>query len=209
MGRQGNRNSFKQILLGMHNYYDVYKSLPPGDKVRDAEGHSKLSWRVYILPFVENVQLYREFHLDEAWDSPHNMTLLEKMPDIYGARTFGDLSRGDIKPGYTTFLAPMGEDTAFGGTKATLFSHITDGTSNTVVLVEVKPELAVPWTAPDDYVFDPATPGSGLQIGPDGKFLAALADGSVLELRGDLKPEQFLRLFKMSDGEVVDLREMR
>jgi hypothetical protein len=132
-------NKFKQILLAMHNYHDVYKMFPPRDDLRDEQGRSGLSWRVHLLPFVDQQKLYDEFRLDEPWDSLHNKPLMEKMPEVYQSRWI------DVAPGHTTFLAPVGEDTVFGGSKPIRFSDIRDGTSNTVVLVEVKPQLAVPW----------------------------------------------------------------
>lgn len=201
--RNSDSDKFKQILLAMHNYYDAYQSFPPRDPARDAQGKPGLSWRVHILPFVDEQALYQEFHLDEPWDSPHNKALIPRMPKVFQSRIFG------VAPGHTTFLAPVGEGTVFGGTKATKFSDITDGTSNTVALVEVKPERAVPWTAPQDYAFDPAQPAGGLQVNSDGRFLCAFADGAVCQLRGDAKPENLLLLFLMSDGKVVDYDTVR
>ena len=197
VGRHENIDKFKQILLGMHNYHDTHKAFPPPDKARDETGKSKLSWRVHILPFIEENRLYKEFHLDEPWDSEHNKKLIERMPNGYKSRGT------DIKPGHTTFLAPVGEDTVLGGEKATPISRILDGTSNTVMLVEVKPELAVPWTAPLDYAFDPEAPASGLQGGPEGRLLAAFADGSVHQLRGNLEAKILLLLFQKSDGQPI------
>ena len=201
--RNTNADKFKQILLAMHNYHDSYKAFPPRDEVRDESGRSKLSWRVHILPFLEEVKLYEEFHIDEPWDSPHNKRLVAKMPKVYQSPGFG------LKPGHTTFLAPVGEDTVFGGRKATKLSNVTDGTSNTVVLVEVKPEWAAPWTAPEDYAFDPKAPGRGLAVGADGRFLAAFGDGSAQLLRGNLEPELLLRLFQKSDGHPIDRKAIR
>jgi hypothetical protein len=128
---------------------------------------------------------------------------MEKMPDVYQSRWI------DVAPGHTTFLAPVGEDTVFGGSKSTRFSDIRDGSSNTVVLVEVKPELAVPWTAPEDYVFDPEAPGNGLWIGSEGRCLIGIADGSVLHARGDILTSMLLRLFQKSDGKIVDWKTVR
>jgi hypothetical protein len=201
--RRTNIDSFKQILLAMHYYLDTYKGFPPRDEVRDADGTSGLSWRVHLLPFLEEVELYNEFALDQPWDSPHNKPLIEKMPKVYESQWL------DIKPGHTTFLAPVGEDTIFGGEKAVKFQNITDGTSNTAALVEVKPSLSVPWTAPQDYAFDPMQPGEGLRLGPDGRFLAALADGSVQAFRGNAEPELLLRLFRKSDGNPLNRDELR
>ena len=198
---RGNIRQFKQILVAMHNYHDVHKSFPPRNEERDDQGHSKLSWRVYILPFVEQTSLFMEFHLDEAWDSPHNKQLLEKMPDVYKSNALRGITGHEIKPGYTTFLAPVGDDTVFGGTKATRFQDIRDGASNTVVLVEVKPELAVPWTAPADYAFDSSAPAKGLRIKPSGRFLAAFADGAAEDFPGNLEARQLIGLFTKAKGE--------
>jgi hypothetical protein len=196
-------NKFKQILLAMHNYHDVYKMFPPRDDVRDEQGRPGLSWRVHLLPFLDQQRLYDEFRLDERWDSSHNKPLMERMPEVYQSRWI------DVAPGHTTFLAPAGEDTVFGGSKPTRFSDIRDGTSNTVVLVEVKPELAVPWTAPEDYAFDPEAPGDGLWIGSDGRCLIGIADGSVLHARGNIPPSMLLRLLQKNDGHVVDWKMIR
>ena len=201
--RNTNADKFKQIVLAIHNHHDAYGAFPPRDEVRDESGGSKLSWRVHILPFLGEIKLYKEFHVDEPWDSLHNKRLIEKMPSVYKNPMFG------VEPGHTTFLAPVGEDTVFGGQKATKFHNVTDGTSNTVVLVEVKPALAVPWTAPADYAFDPEAPGRGLQVGADGRFLSAFADGSAQPLRGNLEPELMLRLFQKSDGHPIDRRAIR
>ncbi|MHB8972057.1 MAG: DUF1559 family PulG-like putative transporter [Pirellulaceae bacterium] len=207
--RQSDSHRFKQILIALHNYHQVFRCFPPRQEARDEKGNSKLSWRVHVLPFVDEGALYQEFHLDEAWDSPHNKALLERMPDVYKTGSIETQLGHDIKPGYTTFLAPVGDGTVFGGSKPTSFSDIRDGTSNTVVLVEVQPERAVPWTAPEDFVFDSNAPANGLQIGTDDRFLAAFADGSVQELRGDLTAAQFLQLFQRNDGQPIDWQQIR
>ncbi len=72
----------KQFGLALHNYYDTNHCLPPAPLV-DAKGKPLLSWRVAILPFLEQDNLYRQFKLDEPWDSEHNKKLISKMPKIY------------------------------------------------------------------------------------------------------------------------------
>jgi hypothetical protein len=201
--RKTNINRFRHIVLAMHNYHDTYKMFPPRDKVRDANGKTGLSWRVHLLPFLEEGELYKQFALDEAWDSPRNKPLLKKMPNVFESQWLG------IEPGHTTFLAPVGKDTIYGGKKATKISRIIDGTSNTITLVEVNPDKSVPWTAPRDFEFDPADPGIGLRAGSDEHFLSALSDGSVRTFPTKIPAEFLLRLFQKSDGQTINWKEIR
>jgi len=200
-----NETRFKQILLAMHNYHEIFKSFPPAKPHRQEDGSPHLSWRVYLLPFLEQQALYEQFRLDEPWDSPHNRKLIDIMPEVYQSHIAGSLLDGKVKPGHTTFLAPVGKGTAFGQDEAVSFRSFRDGTSNSIVLVEAKPERAVPWTAPQDYQFDPQRPLEGVFVGSGGFWLGALADGSVHQLSAELSVETVLRLFQIDDGKPVSL----
>src|SRR5262245_14860206 len=105
-------NNLKQVCIAMLAYHDEHGHLPPA-VVRDRDGRPLYSWRVLILPYIEEDKLYKEFHLDEPWDSPHNLTLLPRMPKVYASageqppephRTFLQVLVG---PG-TTFEKPEG-----------------------------------------------------------------------------------------------------
>ena len=202
MRDHSNQQRFKEILLAIHNYYDANRSFPPADKYRGADGKHHLSWRVHILPYVDAAALYKEFRLEEPWDSPHNKPLIARMPDLYA-------SRGVLKPGHTTFLAPVGDKTIFGQSKSVGFQDITDGTSNTITVVEVAPDRAVPWTAPDDFTIDPKNPVNGVRRGTDGKWLCAFADGSVQQIPSDIPAQTALDLFQMNDGHVINFSAWR
>jgi Protein of unknown function (DUF1559) len=89
-------NSLRQIAIATENYHDTFDHLPAD--IMSAEGTPLLSWRVALLPFLEQANLYEEFRLDEPWDSEHNKKLLEKMPRVY--RTWRDLGG----PPYVTQL---------------------------------------------------------------------------------------------------------
>src|SRR4051794_27214810 len=66
--RQASVNNLKQIGLAFHNSHDTMGYFPGG--VYDASGKKVgLSWRVAILPFIEQGPLYMQFKLDEPWDS--------------------------------------------------------------------------------------------------------------------------------------------
>src|SRR5262249_7254639 len=81
---RADKNKLRQIGLAFPSYRD------PDDHFRaqaiwDAKGKPLLSWRVAILPFIEEEALYRQFKLDEPWDSPHNKKLIPLMPKTYAA----------------------------------------------------------------------------------------------------------------------------
>ena len=174
-------NNLKQIGLAMHNWYDTHKSFPAQANY-DAAGKPLLSWRVHVLPFLGQQQLHEQFHLDEAWDSEHNRKLIEKMPDAYRSPA----SRLNEK-GRTSYVAPVGEETAFPGHRGVEFKEIKDGTSNTILVVEVNDEHAVIWTRPEDLDFDPDQPARGLGGLFKGGFNVLYCDGSVHFL--ELPPE--------------------
>ncbi len=197
-------NRFKQLTLAVHNYIDANKQFPPSKEARKADGTSNLSWRVHILPFIGEEKLYSEFKLDQSWDSELNIALLAKMPEIFSGFPVKAFAPINLRQGHTTFVAPVGEGTIFGGVKPVTFSDITDGTSNTIMFVEVKSDRAVPWTAPWDYTFNPANPTSDLAIGADGQFLTAFGDGSVRLLPGDMPKETLNHLFQMNDGNAIN-----
>src|SRR5579884_2292255 len=80
--RTRSSNRLRQIGIAMHNYNDTYGHLPT-QAIYGKDGKPLLSWRVLILPFMEQGALYKQFHLDEPWDSAHNKELRGQMPKTY------------------------------------------------------------------------------------------------------------------------------
>jgi hypothetical protein len=192
--REQSSNNLKQFALAMHNYYSIYKSFP----AQASYGKGKkplLSWRVHLLPFVEQTSLYKQFKLDEPWDSPNNKPLIAKMPTIFRS----PLSV-NVAPGKTTYLVPVGPDLIFDGPKKTKMAQITDGTSNTIFIVDADDSRAVWWTQPEDYKVDRKKPKAGLVRPGASTFLAAFADGSVRAINGTIRDERLWLFFHPSDG---------
>lgn len=176
--RERCKNSLKHLGLAMHNFHDVYQSFPPSASY-DKQGKKLLSWRVFVLPFIDQNALYKKFHLDEPWDSEHNRSLIERMPKLFGC----GIDSLD-EQGTTTFLAPLGKETLFSGKEGKPIREVTDGTSNTIMLVEADAEHAVIWTKPDDLEIDLDDPAKHLakrHFSRDGKrmFYSLFCDGSV------------------------------
>ena len=156
--------------MALHNYESVNGHLPPA-AVTDKYGKPLLSWRVAILPYIEQERLYKEFHLDEPWDSPHNLTLLDRMPHTYALRS----RHVDPPPNTTYFQVFVGKGTPFEPERTVTFKDFRRGTSNVLLFVEgAEP---VPWTKPEDIPFDPNGPLPRMGgVWPD-LMRAAMADG--------------------------------
>ncbi|MFP6618049.1 MAG: DUF1559 domain-containing protein [Pirellulaceae bacterium] len=192
--KMSSANNLKQIGIALHNYHETYKQLPVGESpgIKYKDGKQLLSWRVHILPFVEQESLYTQFHLDEPWDSPHNIQLLDSIPPVYVSPLHPLENR-------TVYVAPMGPNTVLGSGKRVRFADVLDGLSQVIAVIEAGSEQAVPWTRPDDLPIDSRNPiGS---IAPDrDTFQVLFADGSVHSLRPSISTETLNRLIEMNDG---------
>lgn len=190
-------NNLKQLGLALHNYHDAHGHFPTAASY-DKAGKPLLSWRVQILPFIEEEKLYKEFHLDEPWDSDHNKKLIPRMPKIY---------QGDpnLPAGQTDYLGVAGKAAMFPpGPKPITIRDVTDGTSNTIFVVEVAADRAVPWTKPVDYRYDPNAPLTGLASRENGQlFFVLMVDGSVRGLNHKINPKILKALYTRNGGEAI------
>lgn len=185
--------NLRMIALAFHNYHDVYGKLPRADG--DGEGRKTgLSWRVHILPFIEEAPLYQQFHLDEAWDSPHNKALVEKMPAFF--RT-----PGVKEPGKTALHVFTGKGTAFEGKQGKKFEDFTDGLSNSLAAVAAAPETAVEWTKPGGLEFDPKTCRDLLGKFESPGIQVVMADGAVRSIASTIRVEALALLIQINDGQ--------
>jgi prepilin-type processing-associated H-X9-DG protein len=200
------QDKLKKIAVAMHNYHDAYGTFPNAIYGPDRKTPG-LSWRVALLPYIEHVQLYQQFKLNEPWDSEHNKKLIEKMPAVYGP------PGGRGHSGYTYYRGFAGKDATFlphfpnqlgqpgqpvRGRRITEFS---DGTSNTVMIAEAAE--AVPWTKPDELAFDLKGPLPKLGgIFAEGAN-AAYGDGSVRFLPASIPPNVLRAFITPNMGEVI------
>lgn len=187
-------NNLKQIALALHNYHDANGAFPPAAVV-DKTGRPLLSWRVLILPYIEQDALYTRFKLDEPWDSPHNKKLIDPMPRVY-AMPFPTKAKATE----THYQAFVGKGAAFDLLQGPKLANFTDGTSNTVMVATAA--APAPWTKPDDMAFDPnADMTRVVGFFPD-VCHAAFADGSVRALRRTIDRKVLTSVITRAGGEV-------
>ena len=191
-------NNLKQIALALWDYEERYGALPPAYTV-DAKGRRLHSWRTLILPFLEQKALYETIDLSKAWDDPVNAKARGTVVPWYHCPSDQD------GPGNaTTYLAVVGEEACFGGREARKLGEITDGFSNTLMVVEAGEDDAVPWMKPVD-----ADEGLVVGLGPEsrvshaGGVNACFADGSVHFLKVTIPVGVRRALVTRNGGETI------
>ncbi len=188
------QNNLKQIGIALNNYLQA-NGVFPAAAITDKNGKPLLSWRVAILPYLEQNNLYAKFRLDEPWDSPHNLALLPERPGIYACPA--DIPLDHESTGY---LAVIGANTAFTPDfRPVPIREFTDGTSRTLLVGDSRHK--VPWTKPEDLPFDMAIPLSGLGSHHDDGFNAVFADASVRFLKSSISPSALKEILTRNGGE--------
>ncbi|MCM2372365.1 DUF1559 family PulG-like putative transporter [Aporhodopirellula aestuarii] len=165
-------NNIKQIGLAMHNYHSIYNSLPPAYTV-DANGNPLHSWRTLLLPYMEQQALYEQIDLTRPWNDPVNLLFSEMVIPTYHCPSSGETSN------LTTYVAVVDSTGMMTGPDPVAFRDVTDGLSNTLLLMETSPDSAVPWMSPQDAdASDFLNPGAGPQSHPGGAHVL-MGDGAV------------------------------
>lgn len=192
------RNNLKQIGLALHNYHDIYQSFPPAYTV-DETGQPLHSWRTLILPFIDQQQLYDSIDLSKPWDDPANAEAFQTVvpPYVCPSTTIDQLD--------TTYIGMVGPDAGLPLADGRPISEFTDGTSNTVIVIEAAEQNAVHWMNPQDAgVRFLLSFNADSKFDHDGGTHALLADGSVRFLSAELSNEARHALVTVAGGETID-----
>ena len=203
-------NQLKQIGLALHNLHDQTQYFLPTQEKHpefyDENGRLKVSWRVHLLPYMDQKPLYDQFKLDEAWDSPNNAPLAKNMPEVFKSpdtpadsnksrfRVFeGKREKDDEGEEKMTTLFPLGQPARMRDTK--------DGLSYTIMVVEAGPDKAVEWTKPGGL--NPAQ--SKAELGETASQVAILkGDGTISLVKKDLEDAQWKELIGPQDFTTIE-----
>jgi hypothetical protein len=207
-------NNLKNIALALHNYHDTHGAFPPAF-VPDEDGRPMHSWRVLILPYLEEKARYDQYDFQQPWDAPDNRRLLTPVPPVYQCPADLAVVRG--RGSWTSYVAIVGERTAWPGSKSRKFADFADGTSNTIWLVEDQSHQ-IPWMEPRDLTLDQAitllnsTDRQSSSVHRWGDFFheywcfraIGFADGSRRYLHDGLPRDVLANLLVLDDGVDVD-----
>lgn len=192
--KDNSRKHLKFLGLAMHNYHATHGSFPASGSYSKT-GQPLLSWRVHVLPFIDQNNLYKQFKLDEPWDSPHNIKLVSKIPDIFAG------AEETRSTGQTHWQVFVGPNMPFVGRKGLQINQITDGTSNTILVVEAA--NSVTWTQPVDLSYAPSQPLPKLGGTFKDGFFAGFADGSTRFISSRVDDNTLIPWLTATGGEVV------
>jgi prepilin-type processing-associated H-X9-DG protein len=196
-------NNLKQIGLGMHNYHDTYMCFPAA-VLTDEDGQPMRSWRVAILPFIEQAPLHDQYDYSEPWDGPNNRALHSISLPAYDCPSDpGSMAEE------TSYVMIIGERTIGGTPNETVeMAHVRDGLSNTILAIEVAAS-GIHWMEPRDMTVDEAIDyitnpeASGQRHAHPGGVNVLFCDGSVHFISQSIDPQTLRLLLTRNDGQPV------
>jgi prepilin-type processing-associated H-X9-DG protein len=195
-------NNLKQIGVALHSYHDAYGCFPPA-YLADRNGRPMHSWRVLILPWLEQKAIYGRYRFDEPWDGPNNRRLHDLVVSAY-------VCPSHPRPGHSTaYVAVVGPQTAWPRAEPSRLEDVDDGADQTILLVEAS-ALSIHWMEPRDLQFDrmsfafngPNDP-AGLSSDHPGGAHILLVDGAVRFLKAKTAPSWLRALLTVAGGEDV------
>jgi hypothetical protein len=193
--------NLKQIGQALLMYHAKYGRFPPA-YVADSQGRPMHSWRVLLLPFLNEEALYRQYRFQEPWNSPRNSTLASRMPAVYHCPS--DLQQSDSGATQTSYVAITGPGTVFDGVKPENFP----GGPGRVILVAEQSASGIIWLEPRDmdvnrmsmHVNDP-TADEAIRSQHIGEAHVLVCSGEVFSLDDDTEPQQLEDMLTISGGE--------
>jgi hypothetical protein len=194
-------NNLRQIMTSLHIYHDRHGRFPPSICVSDSG--KKYSWRVEILPFMEEQALYNQYRFDEEWDSPNNQRVTARMPDFFRS----DLD--DKETTNTAWFLVTGPGCAIGSNESLSLQEISDADGTALTIVAVETKRNVHWAKPEDIAIGPTNRLPKLGGFHAGGFNAGFANASVQFIDENVPAETILKLFTYNGGEPVDAASLQ
>lgn len=200
--------NLKQLANAFELYHAQHGRYPPAQVMNTSGTEPLYSWRVAILPYLgeEAAQLYREFHKNESWASPHNQSLSQKMPSVFEhplarMRGYRTSNIKGVANGMTPYQLPVGLAAAFFEDRSVSKRDIADGLDQTVMILEQQP--LVPWTAPIDVSVSADQIQNLLKVPspvPGAPLETVLFDQTTLQIDRSMKPDRFWGMINPKDG---------
>jgi len=169
----GDRNHLMLIRIqrALELYRNDHGDFPPLMVTPERDGNPPFSWRVAILPYMGQIDLYKRYDFAQPWNGVNNLKLLSEMPDCYADAI--------DTPG-TPFASVLRVATRSGGSVG-LDRVDGDGVTDGELLLIMTRKTSIPWTRPEDLdvpeigdlgdLLDLRSGHHALTIDPDGRTL--------------------------------------
>ncbi|QDU53889.1 DUF1559 family PulG-like putative transporter [Aeoliella mucimassa] len=152
-----------QITLAIDTYVAKHQQYPPPYSTDDS-GRPLHSWRVLLLPYLggDAATLYAKLHLDEPWNSPHNLQFAEEMPHVYrcrGCQECSQLAYSELAasgPNCSNYYAVTGPGTLWQTDTPVTLDAVTDDPATTILLIEAS-DIQSNWMEPVDVPVEQLT----------------------------------------------------
>jgi hypothetical protein len=197
-------NNIRNLALALHNYASSYGCLPPAF-IADSEGRPMHSWRVLILPFLDQNELYGSYRFDEPWNGPNNSKLHDVIVDVFRCPE----DHGRSKSNQTSYVAVVGPETIWPGDHGVRVDEVPDGLGSTLLVVEIA-DSGIHWSEPRDLnaadlplVINPKS-GKGISSHHPGLACVAFADGRTRTLSENTHSATISALLTIRGGEKID-----
>lgn len=182
----------RQIALAMLNYESAYRKFPP-HTIRDEDGKALFSGRAAFLPFIEQSNIFESLKRDEPWDSEHNLEFSQRPIEVFADVTGDGRIRMPVFPGS---IWDTEEGTSLG--------RITDGTSNTILLIQAPPTSDQSWADPTPWKISESNPMKDV-FGDRDEAVFIMVDGSTVVIKKkDMTNEKLKAMLTMNGGEVIE-----
>ena len=191
-------NNMRQIGLAILNYESEHGTLPPAYTV-DENGNRLHSWRTLILPYIEEQALYESIDLTKPWDHPDNAAAFEVVPSIFVCPS------SPWSEDLMTYMAVEGPDCCFNGSTPRSLAEITDGSSKTIMVIEVGEKHAVHWMEPkdaDDATIESFAPDWA--TGHNGIVIASFVDNHTRSISLETPRENLRAMLTIAGGEEIE-----
>jgi len=146
-------SNLQRIAIALNAYAKDHGTYPT-PVVKDAAGKPLYSWRVLLLPYIDEQNLYSNFQLNEAWDSPNNAAWIAQCPSVYiSPGSAGNVSQAN-------YVLITGAGTIFPSTGPLKPAQISDGLERTLLVVETN-NMINEWSKPFDIDVTKLNPSIG------------------------------------------------
>ena len=139
--------NLSMIEVALEQYRRTHGRFPPAI-VSDKNGRPMHSWRVLILPFLDNGALLDKYDLREPWDGPSNKKLAKYRPSVYVCPSD---PAAQESPTMASYLAVVGPGTAWS--EHSDRSDLSSDGEKRILLAEVA-DSGINWMEPRDLTRD-------------------------------------------------------